>query len=669
MLPAAYQRRAACTSGLKRAPGSCTLRAAVRVAAAAPQQQPSNKGSPQQPGSSLPFEDPEAKFRRYGKYFGGIHKLNFDWLDSVPRVRVRTKDSRQLDELLELAVLNERLAGRLEPWQARQKLEYLRKRRKNWERIFEYVTKQDAAATLAMIEEANRQVEESLSEEARERTAVGDLREQLEVLQLQVQEAQERLKMTQARVEQNLMRVNDLKAEATHLERLRNAADREELLARRSSSSAAPTASSSSSRTSTSTTTAAATAQPSAATAAPVEAPATASSSYAGVAAAVAAAEPATAAPARGPPRRGKAAIRRSRGLESSLDFEPGLRNFWYPVEFTKNLTKDKLVPLELFDEPWVLFRDERGQPACIKDECAHRGCPLSVGKVENGQIVCPYHGWEFNGDGQCTKMPSMRHCRGVGVSALPCAEKDGFIWVWPGEGLPAQTLPDFARLQDGFQLHAEICVEVPVEHGLLIENLLDLAHAPFTHTTTFARGWSVPDMVKFHANKVLSGYWDPYPINMAFQPPCVTISMIGLDKPGKVASGAFAEECKTHLFQMHVCLPAKRGHTRLLYRMALDFMPWVKYIPFIDRVWKHVAGQVLGEDLVLVEGQQDRLLRGGDTWANPAPYDKLAVRYRRWRNSVDAEGVALGGVPPSNPVALTATRMILMDEEEESMA
>ena len=30
------------------------------------------------------------------------------------------------------------------------------------------------------------------------------------------------------------------------------------------------------------------------------------------------------------------------------------------------------------------------------------------------------------------------------------------------------------------------------MEHGLLVENLLDLAHAPFTHTTTFARGWPV---------------------------------------------------------------------------------------------------------------------------------------------------------------------------------
>ena len=38
--------------------------------------------------------------------------------------------------------------------------------------------------------------------------------------------------------------------------------------------------------------------------------------------------------------------------------------------------------------------------------------------------------------------------------------------------------------------------MELPVEHGLLLDNLLDLAHAPFTHTSTFAKGWSVPRLV-----------------------------------------------------------------------------------------------------------------------------------------------------------------------------
>ena len=78
-------------------------------------------------------------------------------------------------------------------------------------------------------------------------------------------------------------------------------------------------------------------------------------------------------------------------------------------------------------------------------------------------------------------------------------------------------------------QVHSELELEVPVEHGLLLENLLDLAHAPFTHTTTFARGWPVPDVVKFHEANLLGGNWEPYPIEMSFQPPCMVLSTIGM--------------------------------------------------------------------------------------------------------------------------------------------
>lgn len=58
---------------------------------------------------------------------------------------------------------------------------------------------------------------------------------------------------------------------------------------------------------------------------------------------------------------------------------------------------------------------------------------------------------------------------------------------------------------------------------------------------------------------------------------------------------GERAESCPTHLWQMHVCLPAKKGHTRLLYRMSTDFMGWTNYVPFIQNFWKYIAGQVRG--------------------------------------------------------------------------
>ena len=45
------------------------------------------------------------------------------------------------------------------------------------------------------------------------------------------------------------------------------------------------------------------------------------------------------------------------------------------------------MVPVELFGEPWVLFRDEHGAAACVRDECAHRACPLSLGRVIDGRV------------------------------------------------------------------------------------------------------------------------------------------------------------------------------------------------------------------------------------------------------------------------------------------
>jgi len=362
------------------------------------------------------------------------------------------------------------------------------------------------------------------------------------------------------------------------------------------------------------------------------------------------------------PMQRSDSKSKRNTGLKSTLKIEPELKNFWYPIQFTSKLLPDVLEPIELFGETWVLFRDAEGKASCIRDECAHRACPLSLGSISEGRVTCAYHGWEFNGAGACEKMPSTRFCKGVEVRALQVVERDGLVFVWTGEDRePDIEVPDLAP-PEGYVIHSEIVLDVPVEHGLLVENLLDLAHAPFTHTSTFARGWPIPEQVKFHLLEKLGGNWDPYPIDMSFLPPVMTLSTIGLNQPGKIERGMRCGECEKHLHQLHVNLPAKEGRTRLLYRMSLDFLGWVRFVPGIQMLWKQVANQVLGEDLRLVLGQQDRMERGGDTWGFPVPYDKLAVRYRRWRNQ-------LGGMSKASKAAeitMNAGEMFMGDEEEE---
>lgn len=50
-------------------------------------------------------------------------------------------------------------------------------------------------------------------------------------------------------------------------------------------------------------------------------------------------------------------------------------------------------IPIDCFEQPWVIFRGKDGKPGCVKNTCAHRACPLDLGSVNEGRIQCPYHG------------------------------------------------------------------------------------------------------------------------------------------------------------------------------------------------------------------------------------------------------------------------------------
>jgi len=497
--------------------------------------------------------DSERQLKRFGPTFGGVFRV----LDEAPRVRVRHTKERPQDQLVDLAVLNAKLTG-ADPVIARNKLERIKKRRETWEEVYRRLLEKDAQATIEEIEALALAVDETMSAQATERASISELNEELREMQAKLEAARQTLSLTEARIAHNVGRIAELEAEADSLQRSYAAAADDALVAAARTS---PDPRAAEFRT--------------AARAAPAAAPAPTSAGARAAGSEGASGSGRAPVPAPRRPRKGA-------GLPSSLELEPELKEFWFPVAFSAHLKPGTMVPFELFGQPWVMFRSDDGTVGCLYDQCAHRACPLSLGKVSGSRVACAYHGWEFNASGACERMPSTAFCKGVRVRSMPVVEEGGLVWAWPGNGTPPPHRPvaDISP-PEGFEVHAEICIEVPVEHGLLIENLLDLAHAPFTHVNTFAKGWPVPDIVKFQTNRLLGGDWHPYPIKMSFEPPCMTLSTIGLDAPGKPVRGSLADECDKHLHQLHVCLPSKPGHTRLLYRMSLDFLGWMRNLPF----------------------------------------------------------------------------------------
>ena len=75
--------------------------------------------------------------------------------------------------------------------------------------------------------------------------------------------------------------------------------------------------------------------------------------------------------------------------------------NFWYVAEESEKLT-DQPLHVRMLGQDFVLFRDSSGTAHCLSNVCVHRGASLAHGKIKGDCVECPYHGWQYGGDGFC---------------------------------------------------------------------------------------------------------------------------------------------------------------------------------------------------------------------------------------------------------------------------
>jgi phenylpropionate dioxygenase-like ring-hydroxylating dioxygenase large terminal subunit len=171
------------------------------------------------------------------------------------------------------------------------------------------------------------------------------------------------------------------------------------------------------------------------------------------------------------------------------------LHQNWWPVTTVGAVSTTRPNPVELLNKKLVLFQSEEGSWKCLDDQCSHRFAPLSEGRIvsdENGKscLQCAYHGWEFDGQGDCQRAPQVVEAQKVrSVTSYPVQEKAGMLFVWAdpkSEEMSKEiTLPVFPLLEKMADQKGEsYCFmrDLPYGFELLGENLLDLAHLPFSH-------------------------------------------------------------------------------------------------------------------------------------------------------------------------------------------
>ena len=172
---------------------------------------------------------------------------------------------------------------------------------------------------------------------------------------------------------------------------------------------------------------------------------------------------------------------------------QPVFRKFWHAVMPLSMLQDGQPQPFTLLGEALVLFLDEQGRPAALKDRCCHRTARLSKGRCVNGGIECGYHGWTYNARGRVIRIPQYDADRAIpadyGTPAYHCVAKYGYAWVALEDPIaPIPDVPEFDA--PGWRTIFQFYERWSTSPVRALENSFDNSHFSFVHRATFG----VPD-------------------------------------------------------------------------------------------------------------------------------------------------------------------------------
>src|SRR5690349_9560360 len=119
--------------------------------------------------------------------------------------------------------------------------------------------------------------------------------------------------------------------------------------------------------------------------------------------------------------------------------------NAWYAAAWDTEVGRS-LLPRTICGKPAVLYRKQDGAAVALADTCWHRLLPLSMGALNGDNVICGYHGLEYDETGRCVYMPSQETINPAAcVASYPLVERHRFVWLWLGD--PA--LADSAKVPD----------------------------------------------------------------------------------------------------------------------------------------------------------------------------------------------------------------------------
>ncbi len=162
----------------------------------------------------------------------------------------------------------------------------------------------------------------------------------------------------------------------------------------------------------------------------------------------------------------------------------PPVPHGWYALLRSSQVPRGKVVPLHYFGRALIAFRGPNGKPAVRDAYCPHYGAHLGVGgKVVDGTVECPFHGWRFDVEGRCTYAPFAARPPKVSIGGFPVREHSGLIFVHTGPGEPEWEVPEIPEATSAEYARPIDDVQTSRIHiQEMRENIVDESHFHFIH-------------------------------------------------------------------------------------------------------------------------------------------------------------------------------------------
>ena len=184
-----------------------------------------------------------------------------------------------------------------------------------------------------------------------------------------------------------------------------------------------------------------------------------------------------------------------AQGRQLAWESAGALKEGWYVACTSSELRRRKIVGARILGLGIVVYRRNNGSVAALVDQCLHRGTMLSAGRLIDDCLVCPYHGWRYDGNGHLIHVPSQDGRRlpdkphPYRLRSFAACEAYGLIWVYAGDEDPDQTqifpMPYWEqRPWTTYYMVSKFAGTV----SALAQNFMDVPHTVYVHDKIFRK-------------------------------------------------------------------------------------------------------------------------------------------------------------------------------------